>query len=438
MFGSLLTKKRGSEASVRKPIPADEHDAIVKSLEEASHARLSAAIETQNQLRAELMALADAVQHNAGKKVAATVQTSDAMRLYADKMFDAALRTQATSAEVCAASQDSVTHTKVIGSAAERLLFTIQEVNGKLAHTSTSTSNAVAASLRSKKTIGELSTVVSKIGEVVSVIREIAAQTNLLALNATIEAARAGEAGKGFAVVASEVKQLSTQTARSTEEIRQKIDEIISVTQRTVRTNDEIDLLIRDVDSSAAEVGTAMNAQSEAADEIVRSVARTVPAVERAAFSMTQVNGDAQSAGVIAAEVKANALEVVSGVSDLRDTILEIIKNATNKQERRGPARFELNFEARIDGDVHAVVVVENVSTTGALINGANTLVAGNKGRLVLNGKPVNFEVVASSEIKQRLRFVEPMSAEFQQSLAELTRGLVPLSQGRRDPSRAG
>ena len=38
----------------------------------------------------------------------------------------------------------------------------------------------------------------SKIGQIISVIDEIAFQTNLLALNAGVEAARAGEAGKGF------------------------------------------------------------------------------------------------------------------------------------------------------------------------------------------------------------------------------------------------
>lgn len=51
-----------------------------------------------------------------------------------------------------------------------------------------------------------------EIGEVVSLIRDIAKRTNLLALNAAIEAARVGEAGRGFAVVANEVKTLSGQT----------------------------------------------------------------------------------------------------------------------------------------------------------------------------------------------------------------------------------
>ena len=58
-----------------------------------------------------------------------------------------------------------------------------------------------------------------KIGEVASLICEIARQTNLLALNATIEAARVGDAGRGFAVVASEVKALSWRTAEATKSV---------------------------------------------------------------------------------------------------------------------------------------------------------------------------------------------------------------------------
>ena len=60
---------------------------------------------------------------------------------------------------------------------------------------------------------------IDKINEIVTMVKDIASRSNLLALNASIEAARAGEAGKGFAIVADQVRQMSTNTSESAEDI---------------------------------------------------------------------------------------------------------------------------------------------------------------------------------------------------------------------------
>ncbi len=79
-----------------------------------------------------------------------------------------------------------------------------------------------------------------KISEAVSLITEIAEETNLLSLNASIEAARAGEAGRGFAVVASQIQKLAEQSNESAKTIEQIITALISDSEKSVETMNEV------------------------------------------------------------------------------------------------------------------------------------------------------------------------------------------------------
>lgn len=65
-----------------------------------------------------------------------------------------------------------------------------------------------------------------EIKKILDIIAGISEQTDLLAINAAIEAARVGEQGRGFAVVADEIRNLATETKRSSEIVESLIMEI--------------------------------------------------------------------------------------------------------------------------------------------------------------------------------------------------------------------
>lgn len=58
-----------------------------------------------------------------------------------------------------------------------------------------------------------------RVGEIVTLIDDIADRTSILALNATIQAQLAGEAGKSFVVVAEEVEELADRATQATQQI---------------------------------------------------------------------------------------------------------------------------------------------------------------------------------------------------------------------------
>jgi DNA-binding winged helix-turn-helix (wHTH) protein len=99
----------------------------------------------------------------------------------------------------------------------EQLKESINEICQRVVQSTVAVNEAISETTRTRNNIVELENIVQKIGDVVELIRKVAAQTNLLALNATIEAARAGDIGRGFEVVAAEVKSLGRETSSATD-----------------------------------------------------------------------------------------------------------------------------------------------------------------------------------------------------------------------------
>lgn len=122
------------------------------------------------------------------------------------------------------------------------------------------------------ETVKALGTSSNQIGEITSVIDDIADQTNLLALNAAIEASRAGEQGRGFAVVADEVRKLAERTTTATKEIADKIRRIQVDTSAAVAAMQEgtkqVDDGIRQAESASVALGEIVNFSNKVTEMI--------------------------------------------------------------------------------------------------------------------------------------------------------------------------
>lgn len=211
---------------------------------------------------------------------------------------------------VSGAADRAAASVQTVASAGEQLSASISEIGHRVEESARMSAEAVAAAVRTDTQIQDLAASAQKIGEVLTLIQDIAGQTNLLALNATIEAARAGEAGKGFAVVASEVKNLANQTARATEEIGAQIDGIQGATRNSVAAIKEISQVIDRLDGISSAIAAAVQQQGTATGEIAVSVQGAASSAQEVSDNIQAVTGAAQDTGREAAQTLAAARDL--------------------------------------------------------------------------------------------------------------------------------
>ncbi|WP_321491994.1 methyl-accepting chemotaxis protein [uncultured Desulfobacter sp.] len=211
----------------------------------------------------------------------------------ANKVAGAAEEMNSNMNTVAAAVEQITVNANHVAAATDEMTSAITEISGNTDKTREITHQAVEDAESASAKIGELQTSAQAIGNVLNVIQEISEQTNLLALNATIEAARAGEAGKGFAVVAEEIKQLANQTSRATVGIREKVENIQSVSSQAVEEIGRVATTINDVDDQVTTVAASIEEQARTTEDIssnIQQVSAGISDIQKTMLSASEVS----------------------------------------------------------------------------------------------------------------------------------------------------
>lgn len=172
------------------------------------------------------------------------------------------------------------------------------------------------------ESMNELGRQAEAIGNIMSVITDIADQTNLLALNAAIEAARAGEAGRGFAVVADEVRKLAEKTMTATKEVGSSIEAIQRVASENITG---METAVQDLEQAA----TYTNQSGDVLKEIVVGTEESAEQIQSIATAAEEQSATSEEINRAIDEISGIVSETARGVSETTEALQELAEQAS-------------------------------------------------------------------------------------------------------------
>lgn len=262
-------------------------------------------------------------------------QLKDSVNIMADKLRDFAARLAETaqvvrnaSAEISTASQDLAQRTESQAASIEETAASMHEITTTVKQNADNAEagNQMAAVARNAaeqggRVMADVTSAMNgieesarKIGDIVSLIDEIAFQTNLLALNASVEAARAGEAGKGFAVVAQEVRALAQRSADASKDIKT----LISTSSSQVKNGAD---LVGQAGRSLTDIMGAVKKVSDIVAEIASASREQATGLDQINTAVGQMDEMTQRNGALVEETSASAQQLAQQAHQLAQLV---------------------------------------------------------------------------------------------------------------------
>lgn len=226
------------------------------------------------------------VMNTVEQGVGATKDALEQQKCDVEQLSTAMLQMNTSTQEIAANTVTAASELDSIYNQCAQAQQAINSTTDNIKHLATEVEEASASA-------DQLTEAANNVGGLMEEIQSIADQTNLLALNAAIEAARAGEHGRGFAVVAEEVRNLSSRTQDSAEEIHQRLSAMQNTINQWVKlmeknredaevcveaaegSHDKIAQIVNNVEeisSVAGQIATAAEEQSCVSEEINNSL----------------------------------------------------------------------------------------------------------------------------------------------------------------------
>ena len=167
------------------------------------------------------------------------------------------------------------------------------------------------------KRLGESS---QEIGDIVSLINDIADQTNILSLNAAIQASMAGDAGRGFAVVADEVQRLAERSSAATKQIETLVKTIQADTNEAVTSMEATTTEVVKGGQLAQDAGVAL----EEIEDVSQNLAELIQNISNAARQQAASAGHISNTMTVIQEITTQTSQGTTATAKSVGTLAEM------------------------------------------------------------------------------------------------------------------